>query len=63
MSVYTTVFVGATPAGALIMGAVASGFGADVALALGGVISAVVGGVAWMRLRTIRARRALAAAS
>ncbi len=57
MSVYTTVFVGATPAGALLMGAVASGFGADVALALGGAISAAVGALAWLRLRSIRARR------
>lgn len=61
MSVYTTVFVGATPAGSLLMGALASRLGADVALAIGGAISAVVGAIAWGRLRTIRARRALAA--
>ena len=60
MSVYTTVFVGATPIGGLIMGGVASRFGVNVALGLGGAVSAVIGGIAWYWLRRIRKRRALA---
>jgi MFS family permease len=54
MSVYTTVFVGATPVGSLLIGALASQFGADVALLVGGTVSAVVGAAAWLRLRAPR---------
>jgi MFS family permease len=43
MSVYTTVFSASVPIGGLAMGAVASGFGAYVAIALGGVMSVAVG--------------------
>lgn len=54
MSVYTTVFVGATPVGSLLIGALASQFGADVAFLVGGAVSVVVGTVAWLRLRAPR---------
>lgn len=43
MSVYTTVFSASVPIGGLAMGAVASGFGASLAIALGGVLSVAVG--------------------
>ena len=43
MSVYTTVFSASVPIGGLAMGAVASGFGASLAIAIGGVLSVAVG--------------------
>jgi glycerol-3-phosphate dehydrogenase len=51
MSVYTTAFAGSVPLGGLVAGAVASGFGADVAMGLGGAATAAVaiGGIAWLR--------------
>ncbi|HEY6014428.1 MAG TPA: MFS transporter, partial [Candidatus Limnocylindrales bacterium] len=51
MSVYTTVFSASVPIGGLAMGAVASGFGASLAIALGGVLSVAVGlgALAWGR--------------
>jgi len=51
MSVYTTVFAGSSPVGGLTMGAIASSFGAQVALFVGGLVSFVAGlaGVAWYR--------------
>ena len=51
MSVYTTVFSASVPIGGLAMGAVASGLGASVAIALGGVMTVVVGlgAMAWGR--------------
>jgi len=51
MSVYTTVFSASVPVGGLAMGAVASGFGAGVAIALGGILSVAVGlaALAWGR--------------
>jgi predicted MFS family arabinose efflux permease len=51
MSVYTTVFSASVPIGGLAMGAVASGFGVPVAIALGGALSVVVGlgALAWGR--------------
>ncbi len=51
MSVYTTVFSASVPIGGLAMGAVASGFGASLAIALGGVLSVGVGlaALAWGR--------------
>ncbi|HEX8026151.1 MAG TPA: MFS transporter [Candidatus Limnocylindrales bacterium] len=71
MSVYTTVFAGTTPIGALATGAVAASAGADVAIFLGGGVSLVAGlaGIIWYRnvqraggvpeiLRTNRTRRA-----
>ena len=51
MSVYTTVFSASIPIGGLAMGAVASGLGTSVAIALGGVMSVAVGlgALAWGR--------------
>jgi MFS family permease len=66
MSVYTTVFAGSTPFGGLTMGALASGFGAAVAMVVGGVISAGIGigALAWVQRirRAPEATVALAAA-
>ena len=51
MSVYTTIFASSAPVGGLLMGAIASGFGPAVAIAIGGVLSALVGmaAVVWLR--------------
>lgn len=51
MSVYTTVFSASVPIGGLAMGAIASGFGAAVAIGVGGVLSVIVGlgALAWGR--------------
>ena len=38
-SVYTTIFAGSTPIGGLIFGALASGLGTEVAIAVGGLVS------------------------
>jgi MFS family permease len=54
MSVYTTVFVGSTPFGGLLMGGIASRFGVDVSLAAGGIACAVLGMLAFWWLRRIR---------
>lgn len=62
MSIYATVFAGSMPAGGLVMGAIASNAGVDVAMLLGGVLSTAtaLGGYLW--LSRIRAERALARA-
>ena len=51
MSVYTTVFVGSSPIGGLLMGWIASRFGVEVSLAVGGVACALLGLIAswWLR--------------
>jgi MFS family permease len=51
ISVYTTVFAGSTPFGALFAGFLASRWGAVTALAVGGVLTIVVGlgALAWLR--------------
>lgn len=43
MSVYTTVFSASVPIGGLAMGAIASGFGAALAIGLGGILTVAVG--------------------
>jgi MFS family permease len=48
MSVYTTVFSASVPIGGLAMGAVASAFGVQMAIAVGGALSLLVGLVAWV---------------
>jgi MFS family permease len=65
MSVYTTVFAGSTPIGGPVMGGLASFFGVAVSLAIGGVLSAVVGAGAlvWIRRRGLDRRPLLAAES
>jgi MFS family permease len=54
MSVYTTVFVGSTPIGGLLMGGIASRFGVDVSLAAGGIACAGLGIIGFWWLRRIR---------
>jgi MFS family permease len=56
LSVYTTVFAGSFPIGGLVTGAIASTFGASVAIGLGGAASLVTGlaGIRWLRGRTMR---------
>jgi MFS family permease len=51
VSVYTTVFVGSTPIGGLLLGAVASRFGVPIAYLVGGVVTVAIGlwSVAWLR--------------
>jgi len=51
ISVYTTVFAGSTPFGALFAGFLASRWGAVAALAVGGVLTVAVGlgALAWLR--------------
>jgi MFS family permease len=51
MSVYTTVFVGTSPIGGLLLGALASNAGAPAAIAWGGGVSAVAAvlGFVWYR--------------
>ncbi len=58
VSVFTTVFVGSTPIGGLLMGGVASALGVGAAMALGGVACVVVGGTAFVWLTRIRGRQA-----
>ncbi|MHB8891478.1 MAG: MFS transporter [Candidatus Limnocylindrales bacterium] len=55
MSVYTTVFVGSTPFGGLLMGWIASRFGVDVSLAIAGTACALLGLLAFWWLRRIPA--------
>lgn len=63
MSVYTTIFASSAPIGGLMMGAIASGFGPAAAIALGGVLSGLVGVAAGLWLRARREpSRAVAAA-
>lgn len=51
VSVYTTVFVGSTPIGGLLLGAVASRFGVPTAFLVGGVVTVAIGlwAAAWLR--------------
>jgi MFS family permease len=56
LSVYTTVFAGSTPVGGLVTGAIASSFGAAVAIGLGGAASLAtgLGAITWLRGRPMR---------
>ena len=60
ISVYTTVFVGSTPLGGLLMGWIASSVSVDAAIALGGVGSLVAGLGVLVWLGRIQARRGVA---
>jgi MFS family permease len=51
VSVYTTVFAGSTPIGALIAGAIASALGPTAAIGIGGLATLLVGGAALLWLR------------
>jgi MFS family permease len=57
MSVYTTIFAGSTPIGGPLMGGLASAFGVAISLAIGGVLSGIVGvaAFAWIRRRGLDA--------
>ncbi len=57
ISVYTTVFVGSTPVGGLLMGWIASSWSVEASLAVGGVGSLLVGLVSLWWLHRIQARR------
>jgi MFS family permease len=59
MSVYTTIFAGSVPLGGLLMGAIASGYGPPAAIAIGGILSGLVGLAAavWLRARRESSRR------
>jgi MFS family permease len=61
MSVYTTVFAGSTPIGALFAGTLASQFGSPVSFAAGGVSSLAVAVGAFVLARPWLARRAAGA--
>jgi MFS family permease len=60
VSVYTTVFVGSTPLGGLLMGWLARSFGVDVSMLVAGVASLAMGGVSLLWLRRIRSGPLLA---
>jgi MFS family permease len=57
ISVYTTVFVGSTPVGGLLMGWIASSFGVDASLAVGGIGCVAMGLVSLAWMRRIRGER------
>jgi len=54
VSVYTTVFVGSTPLGGLLVGWIARSFGVDVSMLIAGVASVVMGGISLLWMRRIR---------
>jgi len=60
ISVYTTVFVGSTPVGGLIVGAIASRFGVPASLFVGGVACVLAGTTGLVWLRRIRASETVA---
>ena len=57
ISVYTTVFVGSTPLGGLLMGWVASSYSVEAAIALGGIGSLAAGVLSMAWLARVQARR------
>ena len=54
IAVYTTVFAGSTPIGGLLMGGIASRFGVDVSLLVGGLACVATGIGGWVWLRRIQ---------
>jgi MFS family permease len=54
MSVYSMMFMGMAPLGALSAGALASHLGAPLTVILGGVVSIACGGVFWLNLPGLR---------
>ena len=60
ISVYTTVFVGSTPLGGLLMGWIASAVSVEASLVVGGVGCLVVGSLSLAWLRRIRGAALLA---
>jgi MFS family permease len=57
ISVYTTVFVGSTPLGGLLFGWIASTWGVEASLVIGGIGSLVTGIAILFWLRSVQARR------
>src|SRR5581483_5968463 len=55
MSVYSMMFMGMAPIGALLAGAVAERWGAPFTVGVGGVICILAAGIFWMRLPALRA--------
>jgi MFS family permease len=60
MSFYTTIFSASVPAGGLLMGAIASGWGVPFSLFVGAVLSLAVGVAGWVWLGRIRVAQRLA---
>src|SRR5207248_8716156 len=54
MAVYSMMFMGMAPFGALFAGAVAERISAPITIAIGGIVSIVAGGVFAMRLPALR---------
>jgi len=63
LSIYVLLFNGTTPIGGPLIGWVAQQFGADAALAVGGVTAVVAAGLAYLWLRGYRRRTALQAST
>jgi MFS family permease len=63
MAVYSMVFMGGAPLGALLAGTLADGLGAPATVALGGAVSVIAGMIFWLRLPSHRfvARRLILA--
>ncbi|MFN2238358.1 MAG: MFS transporter [Thermoanaerobaculia bacterium] len=63
MAVYSMVFMGGAPLGALLAGTLADGLGAPATVGLGGALSVIAGMIFWLRLPTHRfvARRLILA--
>ena len=63
MAVYSMVFMGGAPLGALLAGTLADGLGAPATVGLGGAVSVIAGMIFWLRLPTHRfvARRLILA--
>jgi hypothetical protein len=64
MSVYTVVFVGSTPLGGILIGAIASAMGVPAALVVGGATCVAVGliGAFWLSRIRAHGRAAIGAA-
>ena len=54
MAVYSMMFMGMAPLGALLAGALAGRLGAPLTVALGGAVCVVGAALFWMRLPTLR---------
>ncbi len=61
MSVYTTVFAGSTPIGALLMGWIASQYGVAESIIFGGLVCTAIGLTAYAWVRRNRAEEVIAA--
>ena len=55
MAVYSMMFMGMAPIGAILAGAVAHRFTAPIAVTLGGALAVIAGVIFWFRLPKLRA--------